>query len=399
MFPNLKKITNHIHNYNVSLYNNAKNEQDYLLIFLAAIILMFIISDYTEGLKYKLVTICIYSSLYFLLAGMDELWKKFNINYPQFKTSLIAKHFKKVLFLCWLIFCIVNQRYTMLMVYLIIIVIYIIYSHITSKNQNKSINSNIDSERKLKKKLNFIQKYFHDADILSYHWNKEFIQFRYLRDTVYISALGVFFYLYYIGLTDPKTNVIIVQIIIINAFLINVMLYIDYVIAAVGNPKVLLNLDWAKVYKVLKGLGVSAGISIVYVAGATNPIISEPWMPGAHLIQDSLLGYRYKTEEAGSVARAFRYAVILDPQPVPVDEDGWVDTNKCYEIAAAKGDKFAIQFYNKVILESAPWPFKPNPLPENTRIFQKELAQNEINEIIDNTHKDVLNSGSLDNKK
>ena len=83
MFPNLKKITNHIHNYNVSLYNNAKNEQDYLLIFLAAIILMFIISDYTEGLKYKLVTICIYSSLYFLLAGMDELWKKFNINYPQ----------------------------------------------------------------------------------------------------------------------------------------------------------------------------------------------------------------------------------------------------------------------------------------------------------------------------
>lgn len=115
--------------------------------------------------------------------------------------------------------------------------------------------------------------------------------------------------------------------------------------------------------------------------------------------QDYLLGYRYKTEEAGSVARAFRYAVIFDPQPVPVDEDGWVDTNKCYEIAAAKGDKFAIQFYNKVILESAPWPFKPNPLPENTRIFQKELAQNEINEIIDNTHKDVLNSGSLDNKK
>ena len=114
------------------------------------------------------------------------------------------------------------------------------------------------------------------ADILSYHWNREFIQFKYLRDTVYISALGVFFYLYYIGLTDPKTNVIIVQIIIINAFLINVMLYIDYVIAAVGNPKVLLNLDWAKVYKVLKGLGVSAGISVVYIAGATNPIINEP---------------------------------------------------------------------------------------------------------------------------
>lgn len=82
-----------------------------------------------------------------------------------------------------------------------------------------------------------------------------------------------------------------------------------------------------------------------------------------------------------------------------MDEDGWVDTNKCYEIAAAKGDKLAIQFYNKVILESAPWPFKPNSLPENTRIFQKELAQNEINEILDNTHKDVLNSESLDNKK
>ena len=36
---------------------------------------------------------------------------------------------------------------------------------------------------------------------------------------------------------------------------------------AVGNPKVLLNLDWAKVYKVLKGLEVSAGISVVYVGG------------------------------------------------------------------------------------------------------------------------------------
>jgi len=59
---------------------------------------------------------------------------------------------------------------------------------------------------------------------------------------------------------------------------------------AVGNPEVLLNLDWAKVYKVLKGFEVSAGISVVYVAGATNPIISEPWMPSAHLIQDSLLG-------------------------------------------------------------------------------------------------------------
>lgn len=82
------------------------------------------------------------------------------IIHNQFKTSLIAKHFKKILFLCWLIFCIVNQRYTMLMVYLIIIVIYIIYSHITSKNQNKSINSNIDSEQKLKKKIEFYSKIF-----------------------------------------------------------------------------------------------------------------------------------------------------------------------------------------------------------------------------------------------
>ena len=53
-------------------------------------------------------------------------------------------------------------------------------------------------------------------------------------------------------------------------------------------------------------------------------------MPSAHLIQDSLLGYRYKTEEAESVARAFRYAVIIDPQPVPVDDGGWVDIKKCF---------------------------------------------------------------------
>ena len=57
-----------------------------------------------------------------------------------------------------------------------------------------------------------------------------------------------------------------------------------------------------------------------------------------------------------------------------------------------KRDKFAIQFYNKVILESA-------FLPEDNQIFQEALTQNDINKIIDNTHKDVLNSGSGDNKK
>jgi hypothetical protein len=84
--------------------------------------------------------------------------------------------------------------------------------------------------------------------------------------------------------------------------------------------------------------------------------------------------------------------VIIDPQPVPVDDGGWVDIKKCCEIAVVKRDKFAIQFYNKVILESA-------PLLEDNQIFQEALTQDDINKIIDNTHKDVLNSGFVDNKK